>query len=67
MDSIDQAYNHFDIVVKIDPALPKGYYYRAFTSQRKGSIESAKNDYQQTLNLDPKFDRAQAALDELNQ
>jgi tetratricopeptide (TPR) repeat protein len=67
MDSIDQAYKHFDIVVKIDPALPKGYYYRAYTSERKGNIESAKNDYQQTLNLDPKFDRAQAALDKLKQ
>ncbi len=67
MDSLDQAYNHFDIVVSVDPALPKAYYYRALTSEMKGSIESAKNDYQQALNLDPKFDRAQAALDKLNQ
>lgn len=67
MDSIDQAYNLFNIVVKVDPALPKGYFYRAFTSELRGDVEGAKNDYQQTLNLDPKFDRAQAALEKLNQ
>ncbi len=66
MDSIDQAYKHFNIVVNMDPALPKGYYYRALTSAMKGNIENAKNDYQQTLNLDPGFERAQIALDELN-
>ena len=67
IDSIDQAYKHFDLAINVDPALAKAYYYRALTSQLKGDLANAKNDYQQTLNLDPKFTRAQQALDKLAQ
>lgn len=67
MDSIDQAYKHFNLVVNIDPALPKGYFYRAIASEKKGNVAEAKNDYKQTLSLDPRFDRAQVALSKLDQ
>ncbi len=66
MDSINQAYNQFNIVINVDPALPKGYFYRGFVSESKGNFENAKNDYQQTLNLDPKFEKAKTALERLN-
>ncbi len=66
MDSTDQAYQKFDLAVKVAPAFVMAYYYRGLTAEIRGDLAAAKNDYQQALNLQPDFDRAQKALNKLN-
>ncbi len=58
----ENAYEEFNIVCKSNPVYPLGYYYRGVASQLKGDIASAKNDFQNCLNLNPEFQRAQEAL-----
>ncbi len=67
MDSLDLAYRNFDIVTKTDPTNVSGYYFRGVSAQMKGDIATAKNDYQQAINLAPEFEQAKNALKELSQ
>lgn len=64
-DSIKIAYRQFDMAIKMEPTKVMAYFYRGVSSEINGDIAAAKNDYQQALNLSPKFDRAQKALDNL--
>ena len=66
MDSIEQAYKNFNIVVNTSPTDYMAYFCRGITLEQKGDIKAAKKDYQQALNLEPKFERAQIALANLN-
>lgn len=65
IDSIEQAYRHFDISTKVDPVYTMGYFYRAYVWQLKGNKEAAKKDYEQVLRLNPDFERAKEALSNL--
>lgn len=64
-DSLAQAYEHFDILVKIDPQNYLGYYYRGITRMFNGDKAGAKADLQQTLKFNPSFEKAEIALKEL--
>ncbi|MEO1513661.1 MAG: tetratricopeptide repeat protein [Bacteroidota bacterium] len=66
-DSIPKAYGYFDLAIKMQPTFALAYYYRGLSAQLQGKFDQARNDYQQTLNLRPDFERAQEGLDELQQ
>lgn len=67
LDSVQLAYQHFDLVVKTDPTNALGYYYRGLSAQLKGQIENAKKDFQQALSFDADLQDARRALDALEQ
>ena len=66
IDSIEQAYTNFNIVVNTSPTDYMAYFCRGLTLAQKGDINGAKKDYQQALNLKPNFEKAKTALLELN-
>ncbi len=61
-DSLEKAYNQFNLVVQNDPSSAKGFYYRGLASELKGNKINAKNDYEQALTYAPEFQKAQEAL-----
>lgn len=66
MDSIELAFEHFDILVKIEPQNHLGYYYRGITRLFGGDGDAAKSDLEQALRFNPAFEKAQIALDQLD-
>ena len=66
LDSVKLASTQFDLAVKMKPTHIMAYYYRGVAAELKGDISGAKQDYQHALNLNPGFERAQLALDKLN-
>jgi tetratricopeptide (TPR) repeat protein len=62
LDSLDQAYDHFDVAIKTDPLFVKAYYYRGVTLEAKGSIEAAVADYTQANKMAPNFPEPKEAL-----
>jgi len=65
MDSIDKAFKKFDLSVNVEPTYYMAYYYRGSVSEMKGDMAAAKNDFEQTLNLNKDFTRAQEALERI--
>lgn len=57
-DSMQKAFDSFNIAVNIDPQFGIGYYYRGYTAEQLGNLQAAKADYQNILNFDPDFERA---------
>ncbi|WP_235297577.1 tetratricopeptide repeat protein [Portibacter marinus] len=64
-DSLDQAFEHFNILVKIDPQNYLGYYYRGITKMFGGDKSGAEVDLKQSLRLNNDFEKARIALQEL--
>jgi tetratricopeptide (TPR) repeat protein len=62
MDSIENAFEQFDIMVKTKPQFYLSYYYRGMAHENMGRLEAAKEDYNTSLRLNTKFDKAQRAL-----
>ena len=67
LDSLNQAYNNFDIATKTDPLFVKAYYYRGLCSEKKGNKEAALADYKQANGMSPDFKEAKDALARLGQ
>ena len=66
MDSMDRAYKKFDLAINVEPTYYMAYYYRGSVYEVRGNKAAAKNDYEQTLNLNSDFMRAQEALDRVS-
>ncbi len=64
-DSLNQAVNHFDLSIKINPMYARAYFYRGYTKELTGQINAARYDYEQTLRLNPGDSDAKEALDRL--
>lgn len=64
-DSLLQATTHFDLSIKIDPMFGRAYFYRGLTWELRGDMESARRDYEQTLQISPGDKDATDALDRL--
>jgi len=62
-----KVYEHFDISTKVDPTFVIGYYFRGLAAEAMGNLASAKEDYQNVLNFDPKYDKAIEAMERVNQ
>ncbi len=67
LDSLQQAYNEFNIVVRNDPGSTEAYLQRGLTSERLGEQAAARRDYETALRMDPNFISAQEALARLNE
>lgn len=65
LDSISLAYEQFDIMVKTKLDSPIAYYYRGKTQEALGNLTAAKSDYTTALSLNPKYTKAQKALEAL--
>jgi tetratricopeptide (TPR) repeat protein len=64
-DSLNQAFEHFDILVKIDPQNYLGYYYRGIARMFNGDKVGARADLNQALKFNSTFEKAEIALREL--
>ncbi len=65
LDSLQKAYDKFNILVNIDPDNALGFYYRGLTNQYLGKSDLARNDFETALTFDPGLEKAQKALDSL--
>ncbi len=65
MDSVDRAFEEFNIMVGVAPDSHLAYYYRGLASASLGKVEEAKNDFNSSLNLKRGFQKAQEALERL--
>ena len=65
-DSLDKAYDSFNIAVKVDPEFGLAYYYRGLTSEMKGDFQAAKTDFQNILNFDAGYTKAAEGLARVN-
>lgn len=62
LDSLDKAYEHFDIAVQNEPLYVNAYYYRGFAAESLGQLDQAKRDYEQAIRLAPERNEAHEAL-----
>ena len=65
-NNFEKAREQFTIVVSNAPQNPVGHYYRGLANQNLNQLEAAKEDFQNSLNLDPTSQRVRKALEELN-
>ncbi len=65
MDSVEQAYQSFDLSVKFAPTFAEGYYHRGLTAEMKGDKAQALSDYQNVLRFDPEFASAKEGVQRL--
>ena len=61
-DSISQAYDQFNILVNNNPLSDQGFYYRGITNELLGNSELALEDYQTAVRINPKHEKALAAV-----
>lgn len=50
-DSLDKAYEQFDLLTTIEPTNHMGFYMRGIIHEKKGQKEAALSDYKSSLNL----------------
>lgn len=67
MDSLQAAYDQFDIAVKTRPMEAKYYYFRGVASELMGLLREAVKDYEQCLVFDSEFESATEGLERLNE
>ncbi|TVR88603.1 MAG: tetratricopeptide repeat protein [Saprospirales bacterium] len=65
LEEYDNAFEMFDMAVKIKPALSRGYFYRGKIFEKRGEYQRAKMDYDQARTLAPNFRAAEDALNRL--
>ena len=65
MDSLDLAYEQFNIITKTQTTNAKAYYFRGVVQELKGNIPAARADYKSAIAIDPSMERAQQALKEI--
>ena len=64
-DSVEKAYRQYNIVTKIDPRNPTGYYNRGLCSELMDSVKNAVDDYQLAVALDSSYKSPKEALKRL--
>ncbi|MBK8923615.1 MAG: tetratricopeptide repeat protein [Saprospirales bacterium] len=67
MDSLQKAFDHFDIAIKTDPLFVMAYFYRGHTLELLGNLEAAKADYRQASKMSPAYPEPKAALERLGE
>lgn len=66
LDSLQKAYDNFNIAVQVDQLFVKAYYYRGQTSELQGNTDAAKQDYLQASQMSPNWPEPKAALEKLS-
>lgn len=65
LDSLNKAYDNFNIAIKTDPLFVIAYYYRGLTSEKMGRREAALADYTQASKMSPNLTEAKEAKERL--
>lgn len=65
LDSLEKAFEQFNILAQNEPQNPVAYYYRAQTLLFQGDVDNAKTDLGNALNLDPDYLEANELLKEI--
>ncbi|MBK9255793.1 MAG: tetratricopeptide repeat protein [Saprospiraceae bacterium] len=65
-DSLDLAYEQFNILAGVNPKNYMGFYMRAQVEEKRGKPEAAKRDYESAYNLNPKDEKLTEALNNIN-
>lgn len=65
LDSMQKAYDHFNISIKTDPLFVMAYYYRGLSAELMGNRETALADYRQANKMSPDYPEAKEALERL--
>lgn len=64
-DSLQKAYDHFNISIKTDPLFVMAYYYRGISAELMGNKEAALADYRQANKMSPNYPEPKEALERL--
>ena len=62
MDSLDRASIRFTEAIKASPTAVESIYYRGVTSELKGDVSAAKDDYERAIKMNPGFEVGKEAL-----
>ncbi len=60
-DSLNKAYDNFNIAIKTDPLFVNAYYFRGVTSEELGNNAAALADYKQANKMSPNYPEAKEA------
>jgi len=66
MDSLDRAFMRFTEAIKTSPTAVESIYYRGVTSELKGDVSAARDDYEQVTKMNPGFTVGKEALARVN-
>lgn len=67
LDSIQQAFDNFNILVNIDRGNPKAYYFRGMSHYLGENDDAARSDFQQALKIFPEYEEAKVMLEKLRE
>ena len=62
LDSFNQAYQQFDLALKVSPTYIKAYAFRGVAAENLGKFGQAKSDYEQALRMAPDYELAKEGL-----
>lgn len=65
MDSVDRAYENFDILASREPTNANAFFYRAQAQYLRGDLDAAVKDLQNTLNLNDEDAEARKLLNDI--
>lgn len=65
MDSLQQAYDYYGLAAKLEPTYAGAYFSKGLVAEEMGRTKEAVQLYQNCLNIDPEFKRAEEHLKKL--
>lgn len=65
LDSLDRAYEQFNLLTGIAPTNHLGFYYRGVVNEKRGNKESALKDYMSSYNLNNKDEQVEKSINRL--
>jgi tetratricopeptide (TPR) repeat protein len=64
-DSLEKAYTNFNIATKTDVLFVDAFYYRGLSSELKGNLPAALDDYTRAYKMSPTYEEAKTAKERL--
>ncbi len=65
LDSVEQAYQEFDITLNVDPLHVQAYFFRGYAAEQLGRAGQARSDYEHALRLAPDYELPRQGLERL--
>ncbi len=65
LDSLNRAYEQFNLLVGINPTNHLGFYYRGVVNEKQGKMEAALKDYSSAHNLNNQDIKVKEALERI--
>lgn len=66
LDSLERAYDEFNIVINNDPIHIRAFFYRGYASELLGNTDAARRDYETALRMAPDFTLPREGLNRLD-